>query len=322
MGEYLLFTEPGMQRISLLLLLVVIASSEYAGTARVVAVTFDDLPDINAGDDSVSQQEAITARLIASLRRNKVPAIGFVNEENLVDESGRPDPRLVALIEAWLDAGFEIGNHTFSHLDLSGAGPERFEADIVRGEVLTRPIIERRGLALRWFRHPFLDTGTTLADRDRVNAFLMDRGYRVAPVTVDNSDWIYHLAYLRAHRIQRPLIRRSYVRYMRDRFAYAESRSRLVFGREIPQVLLLHAGALNADAFDALAAMMRARGYEFVKIDLAAVDQAYISRDDWTGGGVSWLARWGVARAIPEERFEDDPKVPAWILRIARTKDQ
>ncbi len=311
-----------MQRISFVLLLLVIASSVYAGTTRVVAVTFDDLPDINAGDDSVSKQEAITARLLASLRRSKVPAIGFVNEDKLLDESERPDPRLVALIEKWLDAGFEIGNHTFSHLDLNEVGPERFEADIVRGEAVTRPIIERRGLALRWFRHPYLDTGTTLADRDRVNAFLKDRGYRVAPVTVDNSEWIYHLAYLKAHSIQRPLIRHSYIRYMRDRFAYAESRSRLVFGYEIPQVLLLHAGALNADTFDALAAMMRARGYEFVKIDFAVTDPAYASPDWWTGGGVSWLERWGVARAIPEQRFEGDPKVPAWIQRIAGAKDQ
>src|SRR5450830_1776156 len=101
-----------------------------------------------------------TLRLEAATRA--VAAIGFVNEDNLSDENEQPDPRRVALIEQWLDGGFEIGNHTFSHQDLNEVGADVFERDIVRGETINRPIVERRGMKLRWFRHPYLDTGKTL----------------------------------------------------------------------------------------------------------------------------------------------------------------
>jgi peptidoglycan/xylan/chitin deacetylase (PgdA/CDA1 family) len=310
-----------MRRLALLLT-ILIGTLRLEAATRAVAITFDDLPDINAGFESVSEQEAITARLLAALRRSSVPAIGFVNEDKLADENEQPDPRRVALIERWLDGGFEIGNHTFSHQDLNEVGVDGFEVDVVRGETVIRPMVEKRGMKLRWFRHPYLDTGKALGDRDRVRSFLTDHGYRVAPVTIDNSEWIYELAYLKAHSFQRPLIRHSYIRYMRDRFEYAESRSRLVFGQEIPQVLLLHAGALNADAFDRLSEMMRGRGYHFVSLDDATAGPAYTSDDGWIGSGVSWLERWGVARGVPEMRFENDPKVPLWIQRIAGAKDE
>lgn len=310
-----------MRRVALLLTILV-GTLRLEAATRAVAITFDDLPDINAADESVSEQEVVTTRLLASLRRSAVAAIGFVNEDNLSDENEQPDPRRVALIEQWLDGGFEIGNHTFSHQDLNEVGADVFERDIVRGETIIRPIVERRGMKLRWFRHPYLDTGRTLGDRDRVDAFLKERGYRVGPVTIDNSEWIYEFAYLKAHYFQRPLIRRSYIRYMRDRFEFAESRSRLVFGREIPQVLLLHAGALNADAFEQLAAMMRGRGYHFIGLDDATADPAYASANSWAGGGVGWLERWGVAGGLPERRFENDPKVPLWIQRVAGAKDE
>jgi hypothetical protein len=37
---------------------------------------------------------------------------------------------------------------------------------------------------------------------------------------------------------------------------------------------------------------------------------------------VGWLERWGVAGGLPERRFENDPKVPLWIQRIAGAKDE
>ena len=232
------------------------------------------------------------------------------------------DPRRIALIAQWIDAGNEIGNHTYSHVDLDQTTIDEYESDILRGETITRPLLASRGKRLQWFRHPYLDTGSTLATRDAIDAFLASHGYRVAPVTIDDSEWIYDLAYDRAPAWQRPIIRRSYIRYMRRRFEWVEAKSRLVFRRDIAHVLLLHASTLNADAFPQLASMMRGRGYRFVTLDEALRDRAYGTPDRWTGGGVGWVERWGVARGLAVRNFENDPHVPLWIQRLAGKKDE
>ena len=306
--------------VSLLLLAAITPRPSASG--RSVAVTFDDLPEITAAEDDVATQSDITERLLAAVARQHVPAIGFVNEEKLEDDDDRIDPRRVALLGRWLDDGFELGNHTDSHLSLNASTAAEYEADILKGEEVTRPLITQRGSTLRWFRHPYLETGKSVGVRDEVNHFLAAHGYRVAPVTIDDSEWIYAMAYRKARVWRRPFIRRSYLRYLAERFLWYEERSRLVFGREIPQVLLLHASLLNADAFDSVAAMIRSRGYRFVTIEKATSDPAYASPEHWTAGGVSWIERWGTAKGIPQSRFDGDPHVPLWIQKLAGEKDE
>lgn len=76
-------------------------------------------------------------------------------------------------------------------------------------------------------------------------------------MTIDNDGFVYAEAYARAlHKkdeARGARIGDDYLRYMDEVFAYYEDVSRRAFGREIPQVLLLHANSLNADRFDALA---------------------------------------------------------------------
>src|SRR5205814_9429392 len=132
----------------------------------------------------------------------------------------------------------------------------RFEDDVVRGEPVSRGLLEARGLSLRWFRHPYLRTGTDLAIKRRVEAFLAGRGYRIAPVTVDTDDWCFAAAYDRAvERGDTAAARRTadeYVPYLESRFTYFEGLSRRLLGYEVRQVLLPHAHAANAERFDQL----------------------------------------------------------------------
>jgi peptidoglycan/xylan/chitin deacetylase (PgdA/CDA1 family) len=296
-----------------------------AATARHVAVTFDDLPDLSEDEHTVEQSAAMMNKLISAIARARVPAIGFVNEEKLLDETNKAnDPRLVALLDAWLASGFDLGNHTFVHVDLHKVGVEPFEADIARGEVVTRTLAEKYHRPLKWFRHPYLNTGRTLADRAHVEAFLAAHGYEVAPVTIDNSEWIYALAYERATSpLLRWRVRNAYVRYMKARFAWYETRAHALFGREIKQIVLLHADTLNADAFPRLLRMMRRRGYRFITVDEAMTDPAYRSPDKWTeDGGVSWIERWGVTRGVSQALFDRDPPADKWILKLADVKEE
>ena len=60
---------------------------------------------------------------------------------------------------------------------------------------------------------------------------------------------------------------------MNEVFSFFEEVSRKATGREIPQVLLLHANALNADRFGALADALVRRGYRFVPLAQALEDR-------------------------------------------------
>ena len=309
-----------MLRRVIVFLLIAIAG-DAAAAERQVAITFDDLPDMRADEDSLRTQTHIIAALAQTLTRERIPAIGFVNEDKLLDENGRVDPRLVALLERWAAAGLDLGNHTYSHLDLNQVPLAAFEADLVRGETITRPLLARFGRDERWFRHPYLDTGRTAEDRRQFESALTGYGYRVAPVTIDDSDWLFGMAWEQAGLLTRWRLRRDYLRYMEARFAWYEEKSACLFGREIPQVLLLHADGLNAALLPRLIAMMRARGYRFISIDEATNDPAYMSDDTTTADGVSWIARWGMAMGLPETTFDGDPHVPPYVEKMAGTAE-
>ncbi len=80
---------------------------------RTVAVTIDDLPVVSTRRDLKNRQE-ITKKLLGHIKKAKVPAIGFVNENKLYTTDKR-DEAEVDLLRMWLAAGLELGNHTFSH---------------------------------------------------------------------------------------------------------------------------------------------------------------------------------------------------------------
>jgi peptidoglycan/xylan/chitin deacetylase (PgdA/CDA1 family) len=288
---------------------------------RAVAITFDDLPATRF--TTVADAQRITEGLLGHIRDLRLPAIGFVNEGKLAaagDDPRGPSPPLTALLAAWLDAGLELGNHTYSHVRLWDTPLERYQADVLRGERITRELMAARGRRPRYFRHPTLNTGPDLETRDAFERFLGEHGYAVAPVTIDNDEYLYALAYDRARAggdtALMARLGRDYLRYMAETFGFYEGLSVALLGREPAQVLLLHANALNADYLDELVAQVAKRGYRFVSLDEALRDPAYRLPDTYMGArGPSWLARWAITRGadpgVP-------PEVPAWVREAGR----
>ena len=293
-------------------------------TSRQVTFTVDDLPAISVSCGDLEARRATTVGMLAALTAHRIPAVGFVNESMLFGPEGL-DPEQVALLRLWLDAGLELGNHTFSHLDLHQVPVEDFEQDILRGEGVMRPLLLELGRApLRYFRHPYLHTGRDPATKHAVDAFLSRRGYRVAPVTLYTEDFWFAAAYDWAvHHRREGLANRTvrgYLTYLERTFAYCESLSARLFGHEIPQVLLLHANRLNADHLGRVAGLMAARGYEFVSLDQALRDPAYGSPDTYAGPrGIGWLQRWAWSRGLGERFLDGKPAVPRWVRLGART---
>jgi len=283
--------------------LLLSASPHPFAVDRAVAVTFDDLPATPAGAvaSDVESLEALTRRLLTAVREHRIPAVGFVNERQLFVAGERPADadRRTGLLRMWLDAGLEIGNHTYSHPDLNTVPLERFQADVLRGEAVTRPLMAAAGQRLRYFRHPFLHVGAALESRRAFEAFLATHGYTVAPVTMDNDEFVYAAAYADALRAGDSAaaagIAEDYVRYMVEVFSFFEEVSRRTIGREIPQVLLLHANSLNADRFGAIAEALVRRGYRFVPLAAALEDPAYRLPDTFVGApSNSWFNHWEI----------------------------
>jgi peptidoglycan/xylan/chitin deacetylase (PgdA/CDA1 family) len=137
--------------------LALLAARAVPAGERSVAVTFDDLPGPRAGlvSNEVSALRENTRKLLATLRARGVPAVGFVNEGKLfVSGGGAADAEArTAVLKMWVDAGLELGNHTYSHPDLNTTPLAEFEDDVVRGEPVTRALLAARGRKLRYFRH-------------------------------------------------------------------------------------------------------------------------------------------------------------------------
>ncbi|PYX64090.1 MAG: polysaccharide deacetylase [Acidobacteria bacterium] len=295
-----------------------VSSVAVAGPDRQVAVTVDDLPAGAANAMSAATITEMTSKLLAALRQQKVPAVGFVNEKKLY-KFGEVDERIKAL-GMWVDSGFELGNHTYSHSSLNRVGLQAWEDDVIQGESVTRLLLAQHNMKLRYFRHPYLDTGRDLETRRQAEAFLVARGYHIAPVTLDAWDWMYGGVYEDAKKradvmLQQQLVK-SYLEYTDAVFAYSEQLSKEIIGYEPKQILLLHGNQLEADHFNELAEVIRKRGYRFITLEDALSDQAYSLPDTFVGEeGTGWLDHWAITRGKPPQGA---PEFPAWVIEKSR----
>jgi peptidoglycan/xylan/chitin deacetylase (PgdA/CDA1 family) len=286
---------------------------------RFIAVTIDDLPVVSTRKNLKNRQQ-ITKKLLNHITKAKVPAIGFVNENKLYTNDKR-DEAQVDLLRSWLNSNLELGNHTFSHLSLHDNSLEKYEADILKGEIITKELLAAKNLKMRYFRHPYLWTGLSLEIKNDLGAFLSEHNYTIAPVTIDNSDWIFARAYDNAFdKDDKKLMKQigeSYIPYLEAKMDYWERQSVKLFGREIKQILLLHANFINSDYFDDIAKMLKKRNYQFVTLENALTDEAYKLPDTFVKrNGISWLHRWALDKG-KENILPDEPKTPDFVLKAA-----
>jgi peptidoglycan-N-acetylglucosamine deacetylase len=303
--------------VALLLLVVVLPVFGQNPAQRTIVITVDDLPAGNAKAMTGQEILEMTTKLLATLRDQKVPAVGFVNEKKLY-KFGEVDDRIKAL-SLWVESGFELGNHTYSHASLNRVGLKAWEEDVIRGETVTKQLLAQHNMALRYFRHPYLDVGRDLQTRREAEAFLVDRGYRIAPITMDAWDWMYAGVYDDARKrgdtaLQQKLVS-SYLSYTGEVFDYYEKLSRDMIGYEPPQIILLHGNWLEADHIGDLLSLLRKRGYRFVTMRDALGDQAYSLPDEYIGEeGTNWLDHWAITRGQPPK---NTPVFPQWVIDLS-----
>lgn len=282
-----------------------------APARKEVAVTVDDLP-LNGPRIELRRLREMTDKLVNGFGRYGIPAVGFVNE-GLLYVPGETDER-IAVLKTWTDAGLELGNHTFSHLGFRNTPLSRYADDFVRGDTVTKMLSKERGLKVRYFRHPFLQMGDTAELERAFEGFIAERGYRIAPVTVDAMDWMFLAAYSKARAAgdaaSLKRVSDEYLKFAGLRFDHSEKVAAELFGRPVKHILLLHANELNADNFDALVRVMTDRGYRFISLEEALTDSVYQPPDKYHDNS-DWLGGWSAARG---KKF-DSPAPPDFIRK-------
>lgn len=278
--------------------------------AEQVALTFDDLPVMSIVEDAGYERQTVF-RLIEALRAHHLPATGFAIGGDVV--TGRSS-RGEDLLDAWLRAGFPVGNHTWSHQSLNKIGAAAYIADTARNDRLLKRRLREFGQSPRWFRHPYLETGASLSDKQRFEAWLRRHGYRVAPVTMENADWefspVYDDALQRGDMVKAAEVRSAYLDYTRKAVAWYRKAALDLLGRRPAFVFLLHACRLNADTIAELDQLLAAQNLKPVSLETAMRDPAYRQADDWADpDGDEWLTRWAHVRnkALPWDDFPEPP---------------
>lgn len=263
-------------------------SSPAMGQEMQLAVTIDDVPWTGARTADSATVAQGTSRILAALARHGVPAVGFV-----VCDAMELHPAATA---EWLYQGLELGNHTQSHRDIN-QGLTPWLRDVRScAEQLSRLAPQR------YFRYPMLHRGASQREYHRARSLLDSLGLTVAPVTMDNSEWLlargYQAALAAGDRVMQRLIADGYLDHMKRVARRARTTALDRLGRDVPHVLLLHANQLNADQLDRLLSMLVAEfEARFITLDQALADPVYRLPDGYRGTqGLSWLYRVEPAR--------------------------
>lgn len=298
------------------LLLLASFSANAQSLSRTVAITVDDLPFASGALMPLSSADrklaaAVNRKILRGLAAHRTPAVGFVVGQ-FAEKLGMSAS--TNILQQWTNPGFDLGNHLYSHPDVNTLSVGQIEQEITRGETILVSVVSRKPQFLRF---PYNHTGDTSEKHDAVATYMSAHGYRLAPCTIDNSDYEFNAAYVLAlaqrDRRSAAKIRAEYIAYTAAEIDYYGTLNKQVLGHEPPQIMLLHDSPLNADTINDLLSLFEQRGYTFVTLSDALKDSAYQIPDTYiTRFGPMWGYRWARELNVKADgRAEPEP--PAWI---------
>jgi len=275
-----------------------------------VALTFDDLP-LNGTKPASRSEEQIARDTVAVLKKHRIPpSFGFINARGL-----ERSPDGARALQVWIGSGNPLGNHTYSHLDLTKNSAEDFEKEILRNEPVLELLTPPKAKSdWHWLRYPYLHEGDTLEKRRAVREFLRANNYQVAQTTLDWEDYLWNSAHARcldkddAASIE--WLRGSYLSEAERWIRVQRDFSRQVWGRDINHVALLHLGSFSSAILPDLFALLKREGFDIVTLEEAQSDPIYQSDPDIgdpRGGTLTELMMQAKGISWPED-LADKPR--------------
>lgn len=228
---------------------------------REIAITIDDLPFVgsaNGRESALKREHDRFMRILDTLVENQVPATGFVIAGSI--EKGQ-----WVLLERFRNAGFTIGNHTYTHANLNTTSAEKYIENVDRADKKLESLMSHP----RYFRYPYLAEGRG-EKKEQVLQYLQEHDYIVAPVTIDTKDFRFNAQLFRVAYRKRPAylpsLKRQYLNYVWKQTVRAEKRAK---GRPVRHILLIHANLLNSHFLGDIIEMYRENGYRFITLEEA-----------------------------------------------------
>lgn len=235
---------------------------------REIAITIDDLPFVgssNGNPSKLGREQDRFMQLLQTLIDKKVPATGFVIAGSI--EKGQ-----WALLEAFKQAGFILGNHTYSHKNLNITSAANYIADVDRADKILDPLFPKT----KYFRYPYLAESKG-EKKQLVHDYLFEHHYVIAPVTVDSKDFkfnqqLYAIPYrLRDQNLNQ--LKRRYLEFIWNQTLKAERQVlKTKPNKVIKQVLLIHANLLNSHCLGDIIDLYRSKGYRIVSLEEILTD--------------------------------------------------
>jgi cellulose synthase/poly-beta-1,6-N-acetylglucosamine synthase-like glycosyltransferase/peptidoglycan/xylan/chitin deacetylase (PgdA/CDA1 family)/spore germination protein YaaH len=143
----------------------------YGYDPKKLAITFDDGPD-----------PKWTPKILDILKRENVKGTFFVIGEQAEDNVG--------LLRRYVREGHEIGNHTFTHPDISEISPRQLELEL---NLTERLFASKLGIQPLYFRPPYsIDQEPDTNDQAAPVDIVENMGYIIVGNKIDTDDWNEH----------------------------------------------------------------------------------------------------------------------------------
>jgi len=249
--------------------MLILASAAFS---QQVAITIDDLPSHGTLPPGMTRAD-VAKSILKTLKDAHAPKVyGFVNARKLEQH-----PEDIEVLKLWRGAGFPLGNHTYAHLSLNTSTVDEFDQNVSADEPILNSLMGRHDW--HWFRYPYLWEGDTLEKRHAVRQYLQDHKYHIAQVTLDFEDYLWNAPYARCAEKNDAAsiewLRSSYRATAAEYIALGQFAAKLLYGRDIKHVLLLHIGGFETIMLPQLLNSLKRQGFTFITLPEAEKDPAY-----------------------------------------------
>ena len=280
---------------------------QFSFSQNKVAITIDDVPNTN-----IFEKDGYRSLLLEKLDSLTLPIAIFINESFIYKSDSIA--KNFELLNNWIKKDFiTVGNHSFNHSKYSEIGIDSFAYQITNGEAISRQLSKKYKKNLGFFRLPYNDLGKNTLQHQQLRDYLKEKGYEIAPHTIESSDWMYNTVYefylKEGHLIKAKQIGEAYVIKTMEYFAFFESLAKEDYQRRINQIYLCHDNSLNTDFLPKIVAKLKTLNYSFITLEEALTDTIYQQEDLYTWPwGISWMYRW---KTTQEERIAAMQKEPS-----------
>jgi peptidoglycan/xylan/chitin deacetylase (PgdA/CDA1 family) len=231
--------------------------------AREIALTFDDAP---TPDSALMSGAERTDKLIAALKQAKVPdALIFV-------KAGYINPQSAIRLRQYVDAGFHLASHSFSHQSANQLSVDDYAVDAYKAHLALKPFAN----VLNFHRFPYLHYGKNLTEINQLQSLLGELGYKDGYVTVDNFDWYISALITKAAEEKKVIdyenARDFYVNSLYESIEFYDAIAQKTLKRSPRHVLLLHENDAAALFIGDLIQHLRNKGWKIISPQQAYKD--------------------------------------------------